>query len=264
MKILFWNTKKNPDINQYIVHLVYENDIDILVLAEYGADEKVLQLLLGSCPQNLVGCNTYGCDRIKMWTNYVNVKPGIQRKYYSVQVIQDQYILCCVHLMSDLHGDRSDERLAVIQEIMHEIKEIGNKIKSHRTVVIGDFNEMPYGKGCLNANGFHGLPALDIKDTPTREVNQKEYRKFYNPMWNFMGDFSYPPGTYYLNQAKLYSPMWYMLDQVIVSKDILPLLKRESIKIITSCGYFDLADENQHPNKKISDHFPIMCEIADE
>ena len=79
-----------------------------------------------------------------------------------------------------------------------------------------------------------------------------------------MGDFSYPPGTYYLNQAKLYSPMWYMLDQVIVSKDVLPLLKKESVKIITSCGYSDLVDKNQHPDKKISDHFPIMCEIVDE
>ena len=154
--------------------------------------------------------------------------------------------------------------MAIIQEIMYEINEIENKIKSYKIVIIGDFNEMPYGRGCLSANGFHGLPVLNTSDTPTRKVNQIEYRKFYNPMWNFMGDFSYPPGTYYLNQAKLYSPMWYMLDQVIVSKDVLPLLKKESVKIITSCGYSDLVDKNQHPDKKISDHFPIMCEIVDE
>ena len=264
MKILFWNTKKNCNINQYIYSLVCENDIDILVVAEYEADKNELQSLLEKCPQNLVDCNTYGCNRIKLWANYVNIKPGIQEKYYSIQVIRDKYILCCVHLISDSHGDRSEERLAIIQEIMYEINEIENKIKSYKIVIIGDFNEMPYGRGCLSANGFHGLPVLNTSDTPTRKVNQIEYRKFYNPMWNFMGDFSYPPGTYYLNQAKLYSPMWYRLDQVIVSKDVLPLLKKESVKIITSCGYSDLVDKNQHPDKKISDHFPIMCEIVDE
>ncbi len=42
-----------------------------------------------------------------------------------------------------------------------------------------------------------------------------------------MGDFSYPPGTYYVNQSKLHSPMWYMLDQVIMSKDVLPLFRIE-------------------------------------
>ena len=57
--------------------------------------------------------------------------------------------------------------------------------------------------------------------------------------------------------------MWYMFDQIILSKDILPEFKRESLKILTSCSYAKLMDENMHPNKEISDHFPIMCEIKD-
>ena len=59
-------------------------------------------------------------------------------------------------------------------------------------------------------------------------------------------------------------PMWYILDQIIMSKDVLPLFVKESLKIITSCGGIDLANGKGHPNKKISDHFPIMCEIRDE
>ena len=117
---------------------------------------------------------------------------------------------------------------------------------------------MPYGRGCLNANGFHGLPALNISDKPTRTVNEIEYRKFYNPMWNLMGDFDYPPGTFYVNQSKLHSPMWYMLDQVIISQDVLPIFNKDSLKIITACSYADLVDDSKHPNRKISDHFPIM------
>lgn len=263
MKILFWNTNQNDMINEYVASLVQDYNIDVLVMAEYKADEKELHTLFRKNHQNLDICNTLGCDRISVWSSYANVKPGIQNRHYSIQIIQDKFILCCVHLMTDLYGDGSQERVAKIQEIMHEIKEIEEEIDTKQTIVIGDFNEMPYGIGCLNANGLHGLPALDVVDKSVRTVAGVEYRKFYNPMWNFMGDFSYPPGTYYLNQSKMYSPMWYMLDQVILSKDVLPLLNKESLKIITSCSYEDLIDRKRHPNKKISDHFPIMCEIKD-
>ena len=78
-----------------------------------------------------------------------------------------------------------------------------------------------------------------------------------------MGDFFYPAGTYYLNQSKLHSPMWFMYDQVIISQEVLPVFIKEKLKIITTCSYTDLKNKNQHPNKKISDHFPIMCEIRD-
>lgn len=163
--------------------------------------------------QRLVKCNTLGCDRIDVWSSYANIKPGSQEKYYSIQIIDDGFVLCFIHLCTDLYGDHSDERLAIIHRIMYDVHKSEDKIQSQRTMVIGDINEMPYGRGCLNANGFHGLPALNISDKPTRTVNEIEYRKFYNPMWNLMGDFSYPPGTYYVNQSKLHSPMWYMLDR---------------------------------------------------
>ena len=54
-----------------------------------------------------------------------------------------------------------------------------------------------------------------------------------------------------------------MLDQVIISKDVVPMLNREGLKIITTCSYGDLMNEKQRPNKSISDHFPIICEILD-
>ena len=66
-------------------------------------------------------------------------------------------------------------------------------------------------------------------------------------MWNLLGDFSYPPGTYYLNQAKLNSPMWYMLDQVIISQELLPSFRREDLRIITTCSSGDLMDKSLHP-----------------
>ncbi len=140
------------------------------------------------------------------------------------------------------HGDYSEERLEKIQQIMYDIRKTEYEINSQKIIIIGDFNEMPYDKGCLNANGFHGLPVLSVKDKSTRKVNNIEYRKFYNPMWNLMGDFTYPPGTYFYNQSKLHSPMWYILEQKIMSKDVLSLFVKESLKIITSCGGIDFAE----------------------
>lgn len=264
MKILFWNTNRNKEINKYVASLVQDNNIDVLVLAEYKDDGKNLCAQLKKDNINLDSCNTSGCERISVFSNYVNVEAGFQNKYCSIQIIKNSYILCCMHLITDLHGNRDDERLEIIQDVMHECRKSEEKINSQDTIIIGDLNEMPYGKGCLNANGLHGLPALDITDDAIRTVNGKAYRKFYNPMWNLMGDFSYPPGTYFLNQSKLYSPMWYMLDQIIISHDLLPYLNKGSVKIITSCSASDLSDKTGHPDKKISDHFPIMCEVRDK
>lgn len=246
------------------MYLIQEYKIDVLITAEYRADKNELCNLFRDNYQFLTECNTYGCNRIDCWSSYANVEVGRQNDYYSIQIIKNKYILCGVHLPADLHGDYSEERLAKIQEIMYDIKKTEYEIDSQKTIIIGDFNEMPYGKGCLNANGFHGLPVLSVRDKSTRKVDNVEYRKFYNPMWNFMGDFSYPPGTYYYNQSRLHSPMWYMLDQIIMSKEVLPFFVKESLKIITSCSCVNLMNDRGHPDKRISDHFPIMCEIKDE
>ena len=144
------------------------------------------------------------------------------------------------------------------------IEKVENNINSKRSIIIGDFNEMPYGEGCLSADGFHGLPVLNAEDKSIRTIDEIEYRKFYNPMWNLMGDFSYPPGTYYYESTDICTPMWYILDQVVMSKEVLPLFVKDSLKIVTSCNFSDLIDKSGHPNKKkISDHFPIICEIKE-
>lgn len=35
MKILFWNTHKNSEIDSYIIDFMDENPCDIIILAEY-------------------------------------------------------------------------------------------------------------------------------------------------------------------------------------------------------------------------------------
>ena len=42
MKFLFWNTHNNKAINPILRELVVENKVDIIILAEYDADESEL------------------------------------------------------------------------------------------------------------------------------------------------------------------------------------------------------------------------------
>lgn len=259
MKVLFWNTNRNKNINVYLKSIIEENAIDIVILAEYRADGDEISKW-HSNNKRLIKCNTLGCDRIHIWSIYPQMMPSVQEKYYSIQLLDD-FVICSLHLMSDTYGDRADERLAMVQRMMIDIKEAEEDIGSKKSIIVGDFNAMPYEKTCLSASGIHGLPSLSDTDNATRVVNTIEYRKFYNPMWNLMGDFSFPPGTYYLNKAELHNPMWHMLDQVIISQDAINSFNKNSLKILTACSISDLKDKNNHPNKEISDHFPLVFEV---
>ena len=46
MRIVFWNTNKNENINEYISDIIVEQEIDILVLAEYESDIEELKKML--------------------------------------------------------------------------------------------------------------------------------------------------------------------------------------------------------------------------
>ncbi|WP_219851392.1 endonuclease/exonuclease/phosphatase [Scardovia inopinata] len=233
------------------------------MLAEYCADKDNLFTSIRANQDYFIEYMTLGCNRINIWGNYRNVEPRGQNSYYSIQVINNTYVLCGLHLISDLHGDNSEERFAKIREIIKDVHDTEEEINSFKSIIVGDFNDMPYSKGLLNADGFHGLPALKTTKKKTRMVSGTLYREYYNPMWNFFGDFSAPPGTYYYNNSKLYSPMWYILDQFLLSRELAPNLVIDQLKIITECSHGTLYDKNDRPNTKISDHFPIMCEIDD-
>lgn len=267
MNILFWNTKGNKKINPYLISLVKELNIDILVLAEYSADESELSYSFenlyfnGVLLKRMKKIFSEGCKRIKIWSSINDISPAIQEDYYSVQVLYRELILCGVHYPSDLHGDFSDERLNISKSIMVEIEKLKSEINSKYVLFIGDFNDMPYGKCCLNANGLHGLPFLSISEASNRQVLGKKYDKYYNPMWNLLGDYNWPPGTYFYNSSKLCAPMWYMLDQVILSQKLIPYFNKDSLKIVTNIGKINLTNDKGRPDPKISDHFPILCEL---
>ena len=178
MKMLFWNTHRNSNINSFILELVEQNEIDILILSEYAGNLEELSKYLMQSKKRLCKWNSSGCNRIQIWGNYVDVEPGEQNKYFSIQIVNDKYIICGVHMYSDLNGERFDERTSLAEEIRYAIKNAREKLNSNDVIIIGDMNESPYEKACLSAKGFHALPALKISDNNSRIIYEKESCKF--------------------------------------------------------------------------------------
>lgn len=264
MKFAFWNVHQNPVINHYIVDLIYENELDIIVLAEYKDNE---QKLIDELTQKGIYMEKYltsGCDRIMMFGSIQKVMPANQNKYYSIQIIDKKCILCGMHLPSRIYSDHQERRNIVIDRIVEDINELEMKLKIENTIILGDVNENPYDVGCLNATKFHGISSGADAEKGSRTVMSKTFKMFYNPMWNLFGDFRYPPGTYYHNGSDPSNSFWNIYDQVMIRPSMRKWFVDNSLKILVKIQEYSLVDKFRHPRKDISDHLPIVFEIKEE
>ena len=264
MKIVFWNTHENPKINHILADIIYENHIDIITLAEYKDDSRELIKLLSNRSICMEQYMTSGCDRITMFGTLKKVLPGRQDKYYSIQLIDRNYILCGVHLPSQTYSGHQERRNIIIDMFLQDIISTEQEINSDHTILLGDLNENPYEPGCLSAHKLHGLPSHAEAAKGTRTVMGRPFKMFYNPMWNLLGDFQYPPGTYYYNGSHLVNSFWNIYDQVMIRPCIKDKFNEQSLKILHKTEKVTLIDQHKHPRKDISDHLPIIFEIKEE
>ena len=262
MRICFWNTNKNKRINDYILDIVVEHFVDILVLAEYEADIEALEQKAAWYNIVIEEAFTSGCDRITILKRGRDVQPGAQNGYYSIQIVDSEYLLVCVHLPSKLYADRL-KRNVVISQIIEEIQAYEERLDTEKTIIVGDINENPYEAGCLGATGFHGIPVYKDTMKKYRTIMTKSFKMFYNPMWNLLGDFSFPPGTYYYAGNEVENSFWNIYDQVMIRPCLRERFADNELKILCETKNGTLIDANNHPDKRISDHLPIIFEIKE-
>lgn len=263
MRILFWNTHNNEKINSTLTEIILEHRISVVVLAEYTADVSELLGLLSDNQVYMTPYCTTGCNRIKILGTVKEVSPGAQTRYATIQIVEKRDMLCCVHLPSKTHADSSKRGIAV-SRIIREIEALEEKYGARNTIVVGDFNVNPYEPECLEAQFFHGIPVAKEADRKSREVLDETFNMFYNPMWNLLGDYNSPPGTYYLRTNDAACPYWNIFDQVIIRPDIRHRFVDKSLSIIDKTTTQHLTDKNGHPDIEISDHLPIVFEIKEE
>lgn len=264
MRVLFWNTHNNEDINSVISEIVLENNINIIVLAEYCANINSLIDELSVCGKCFKQCFTVGCDRIKILSSNIKIEPDLQGDYASIQIINDSIILCSVHLNSKIYSEHSDDREIIIQRLIKDIRDIEIRLQTENTIIVGDFNANPYENEFINARYLHSLPVFSETKRKSRTIKGEEFYMFYNPMWNFLGDFSEPYGTYYHSGSNATCTFWNIYDQVIIRPALREKFIKEKLKIITETESKFLLDAKGHPDINISDHLPIIFEIEED
>lgn len=263
MKYLFWNTYHNNDINDVLSELIIDNDISIVMLAEYTADPNELIGKLASkeiCMQKYSSC----CERISMFGRVEDIQYRTDSDHSVIRIINKKDILCCVHLNSKIYSGHEEQREILIEQIIKDIRDVEHELKTENTIIVGDFNTNPYDSSLINARYFHGMPIYEEAKRKSRIIAGKEFHMFYNPMWNFLGDFQQPYGTYYHGGNDTINTYWNIFDQVILRPSLVERFVKDSLIIITETKTRFLLDKNGHPNKNISDHLPIMFEIKEE
>lgn len=231
--------------------------IDVLVLIEYKGDSQELCTLTGMKKYISVGC-----DSVLTFGYRDDVDIGEQDDRFSFQIIGGKFILGGIHLPSRMHEGHQQRRNIEISKIINAVRTHEANLQTKNTIIVGDFNEDPYEEGCLGASNFFGLPYVSSK--AMRKIEGVEFEKFYNPMWNLLGDFSTPYGTYYYSESSPYGTYWHIFDQVIIRPCLRTAFSEESLKIITTIGNTKLLGTHGKPNKGISDHLPVIFEIKEE
>ena len=264
MKVLFWNTHQNKRINSILYELIVENNISIVILAEYDAQADDLINSLAKRGITMRKYITTGCDRISILGNVSCVEPGTQTQYASIQVINDKDIFCCVHLPSKIFSQNEGMRNIAISQIISDICSIEEEMDTENTIVVGDFNMNPFEAGCINADLLHSIPVYAETQKKSRIIAGQEFRMFYNPMWNLLGDFSPPFGTYYWGGSSVDNTFWHLYDQVIMRPILRERFVDSSLKILTKTESTPLLNMKGHPDKNISHHLPIVFEIRED
>ncbi len=263
MRILFWNTHKNENINDVLSQLIIENNASIIILAEYSAKIEELIAILALYGMKMRQYATC-CERICLLGTLDCVELKLDASHYTIQIINGKDILCCVHLNSKLHTEHDGYREILIDRLIHDLQTIEEEIGTKNSIVVGDFNINPYEASCIDARYFHGISVCSEADRGSRIIAGNEYHMFYNPMWNFFGDFQKPYGTYYYNGGGTKNTYWNIFDQVIFRPTLKKRFLKDSLKILTETETKYLLDSNGHPDKNISDHLPIIFEIMEE
>ena len=259
MKYLFWNTNKKNGVNVYLKQLLIEYSPDIVGLAEYTNDiEEVLTEL------HSIGITYYYTlplgSRIITISKFRNeiIMHREENTYFVVKGYPynngEIHNVVFLHLPSK-REDAGGRRTAVLRKVREAV------ISCDKNVIIGDFNMNPYEKIMTSVIEMNAVSSVQIAKRQKRKFVEDEYRFYYNPMWNFLGDKNIPQGTHYYSTSEEESVYWNIFDQIIVSSALVDDVDIENIKII---DMLDKVSLNKNGKPDPSDHFPIYCELKGE
>lgn len=261
LRLLFWNVQRKLAAREHIVVLCDELKPDVLLLAE--APEAVDEIT------DAVGNNSPGTVRLSTIQSRVEI--FVLSKKYSLRprfgesraegfVVQgagiEPHLLVAVHLPSGLWQDEHGQVHAAGQ--LHDaVRSWENELDHQRTILIGDFNVDPFSPAMVSLLGLNAMMTRRRAARGRRIVQRDERPVFYNPMWNLLGDWEGPPGSFYWKQGQVLGYFWHMLDQVLVRGELAHGLSEA--RVITGDGR--LLSNQGLPLRDISDHLPLFVRL---
>lgn len=265
---LFWNVNKR-NLGSLTAAIAHEHEIDVLLLAECDSRDRFLEDLNGRLAWkfNPPPLETPG-RRIEILSRFprrclrlLGDEGGLSFIELSPPVSSSMLVVGA-HLPSKMFRSGRDQAFHCVN-IARAIAEYEERVGHRRTVLVGDLNMNPFEDGLVAASGLHAAVSRAVAERGARRLEGKDYRFFYNPMWNHFGDRGpSPPGTYYYDRSSETTFFWNMFDQVLVRPDLLAQFDDESVKVLTRAGRLSLLGPNGRPDRRFaSDHLPIVFSI---
>ncbi|MCD8013051.1 MAG: endonuclease/exonuclease/phosphatase family protein [Lachnospiraceae bacterium] len=286
INIFFWNTglnylNKNRDnelfqkkyqlINDILVDAVGQYKIDILILAEYPLDLEPVCDKISLTGKDFKAAHVPADTRVKLLTDrkFTSELIGDSRYFFISRidspVMSSDFLLAGVHLSSQLHVSKTGIETEA-RQVMFDIREAERRGNTDRCMIIGDFNLSPFDNALTNCDSFNALPYADIVlRKEKRRFYGKDYQMFYNPMWNFLGDYEGKQQTYFYDSSEPSNLYRYVFDQILISAPMLDLFVPSSVKVISEINGKTLIKNGNIPDKqKYSDHLPIMFSMRED
>ena len=265
ISFLFWNTKGNL-LAERVGRIVASEQVDVVLLAEPGTPAAELAGYLEHATGQQFLAVDGSSERFTVCTRLAprSFRPHLSADRWLVYRLTadpvPELLVVLAHLPSKLHAVAETQALATT-ELVADIIRAEERYKHRRTLVIGDLNMNPFEPGVAGAGGLHGVMSAAAAARESREIQGREYRMFYNPMWGLMGDRSPgPPGTYYRSAAEAVTYYWNTYDQVLLRPELAGRLAR--IAVLDTDGVESLLTRNGLPDATNgSDHLPLFFRL---
>jgi len=251
-----------------VAKLAEEHGIDVVILAECQVDPGEIVRALNRSVSPGFQHGHSECTRISLFARFPKdlIGPAFENDWLSIRRVvlpkRSPVLLAAVHLVSKRNWS-DDSQTAECTNLAEYIIEEERKAGHCRTIIVGDFNMNPFEAGFASSAGLNAVMSRQIAARETRKVLGRDYRFFYNPMWNHFGDARGPTaGSYFHDSAQHINYYWHVFDQVLLRPSLAERFDPSTVKILTAVGSRPLVGDNGRPDRSVaSDHLPLIFEV---
>lgn len=267
LRCLFWN-QGNNDVTSVVAMAADEYLLDILAFCEVGANSEQTLAALGRRSDYHFTTGRVS-TRFHIFTSFparfLRLRSEAERfVVFDVRLpAREPFLLMVVHAPSKAAGWSPSALALEVAHYVSALRDVESNVAIPRSLIVGDFNMNPFEPGMAGASSFNAVMDARLANAETRTVQGRTYRYFYNPMWNLYGDITPgPPATLFHSGSTQEELHWHMLDQVLVSPEMIAHVDVASIKILDCVGDHQLVTKNGRPKRSTySDHLPVYFEL---